>query len=230
MDDEVVDIRELATINMNRFSYIIISLIIITCLILFSCKKVNEDKTPIIYYNISSTLKPYMFNVGSYWVYENDSSHILDSISLTSIQHDYFWTAPSLPGTGSHTKMEYYKINLHDNLTSINFNDFIFSSLITRNGNESLKFGQPILLNKYSVGYKLYGTQVIDSSVTLNMFGVSFIGVEKMKIIFAEQSQIEFSNDTYLYFKDSIGLIKKVIDFGNGNYESWSLKRWNINY
>lgn len=215
---------------MFRIFYIKICLILISFMCLSSCKKVNEDNTPIIYYNISSSLKSFMFNIGSYWVYENDSTHILDSILLTSVKHDYFWESPSTPGTSSNTKIEYYKINLHDNLASTNFNDFIFGSLITRNGNENLTFGQPILFHKYSVGYKLYGTQVLDTSVTLNMFGVLFNGIEKMKIIYAEQSQIEFSNDAYLYFKDSIGLIKKVIDLGNGNFESWSLKRWNINF
>ena len=25
-------------------------------------------------------------------------------------------------------------------------------------------------------------------------------------------------------------LVKKVIDFGSGNFDSWSLKRWHINF
>jgi hypothetical protein len=214
---------------MKRITHIKICFIIITSLTLFSCKKSNEENKPISYDNISQSMNNFKFNVGSYWVYENDSTQILDSIAVTSIKHDYFWKPPSAPGTGSNTKIEYYKINFHDFLNSTNFNDFIFSSLITRGGNESPTFGQPILFHKYAVGYKLYGAEVIDSNVTIDLYGVIFTGVEKTKIIYAEQSQIEFSNDTYLYFKDSIGLIKKVVDLGNGSFESWSLKRWNIN-
>jgi len=52
--------------------------------------------------------------------------------------------------------------------------------------------------------------------------------VDKVKITAANQYQPEFDYDTYLYYTDTVGLIKKETDLGGGNIESWTLKRWNV--
>lgn len=196
-------------------------------LVLTSCKK--EDNPPdITYYYLPSTLTPYMFNAYTYWVYENDSTSVLDSIIVTSTKQGFFTQPPTHPGTPSYTQIEYYKVNLHSYFTNTDYVDFLFSGLITRNGDESPNFGQPVLLAQYAKGSKTFGAQVWDKIDTLSINGIMFHNIEVMKIIANEQHQGVFTYDTYLYYQDSIGLIKKITDQGDGNFDSWSLKRWHI--
>jgi hypothetical protein len=206
--------------------YVKIFLLVIITLII-ACNKENQIDNSNPEYNevLSSFLKPYMFKNGSYWVYQNDSTGILDSIALISTSHGFFEQPPGSPGTPSHTQIEYYRINLHDYLTSSDYDDFLFGSILTRNGNEHLVFGQPVLILGFSIGYEIFGTFVYDTSLTININGNLFTKVREMKI---NHTLPDFPHDTYMYFRDSIGMLKKVIDFGNGNFESWSLKRKNI--
>ena len=215
--------------KMNILSKYKIVFIIFFPLTLFSCKK-NKEETPIFYEKISSALTPYMFKNGSYWVYENDSTFALDSISLTSIMHDYFWQPPSSPGSDNRTKIEYYKINLHDFLSSHDYDDFLFAGIITRNGNENPTYGQPIFVSFGAIGSSLDGAYVWDTINSINIGGNVYTKVREMKIVSSEQIDHEFLHDTYLFYRDSIGIIKKVIDLGGGNKESWSLKRWKVNF
>jgi len=208
-----------------------IQLIFITGMsIIMSCKKDNPTEQ-YSYDYLSASLKPFMFKNGSYWVYENDTTGILDSILVTGTKHDFFIQSPTGPGqTGSPVKVEYYKIELYDALNAINFNDFLLGAIITRNGTENgnSHMGQPILLSNFYIGDKLNGAQLFDTLAILNVNNNTFHEVQEMKIIYPEQTQNEFAHDTYLYFADSIGLVKKEIDLGNGNFESWSLKRWRV--
>ena len=198
-------------------------------LMLTSCNK-GEAPAEITYNYLSADIIPFMFKAGSYWIYENDSTAVLDSVVVTSTKQGFFTQPPMTPGTPTNIEIEYFKVNLHSYLTSSDYNDFLFERLITRNGNESPNFGQPIFLSKYSIGFKTYGAQVWDNIDSLSINGIFFYNVEEMKIIHDEQHQFVFSNDTYLYYQDSIGLVKKVIDLGSGNFDSWSLKRWHINF
>jgi len=197
-----------------------------------SCKK--ETPPEEFYYQyLSSSLKPYMFKSGSYWVYENDSTGIVDSIVVTATKHDFFILSPTGPGqTGTQTKVEYYKLEIYDVLNVTSYIDFLHGSVVIRNGSESgiSYLGQPILLAHSPIGSTSNGAQVWDTISVLNVGSNTFHGVQEMKIIYSEQNQIEFDHDTYLYFADSIGLVKKEIDLGSGNIESWSLKRWSVSF
>jgi len=204
--------------------------ILLGCFLLTSCKK-EEPPTPPgkTYSYLGEAIKSYMFKTDSYWVYENDSTSVLDSVVVTSTTRGFQSPPHTHPGTPSYEEIEYYKINFHSHLTSSDYNDFLFCELITRNGNEMSFFGQPILFSKYSLGFNCYGAEVLEYIDTLNINGNLFFNVEKMKITQQKQIMLVFSHDTYLYFQDSIGLIKKVTDLGNGSFDSWSLKRWHIN-
>ncbi len=200
---------------------------ILVAVILVSCKKETEEYYGYCFEYISSSIKPYMFKNGSYWVYENDSTHILDSIVVTSTTHSFFSPYPSKGGPA--LSVEYYKINLHDFFNSSDFDDFIFNSYINRNADaNTASFGQPILFTNDTIGYSNCGAYLWDTLTTLNIYGNTFNKIKVMKVIADEQNYHYFSNDTYLYYSDSIGLIRKVIDLGSST-ESWSLKRWNVN-
>lgn len=220
---------------MKKVTQIRIWLLVSALIVSFSCTKGDDEGDdeqikPLTSHYISSSMYGFMFNVGTYWIYENDSTQKLDSIVVTNIKQGFFYTPPQSSGTGPTSKVEYFKIVYFSYKDSINYNDFIFSNLMTRDGNESPKFGQPVLLRNYYIGYKLYGTEIIDTNSNINLFGNNFADVEEMKVNYSEQRDYAFSKDTYLYYKDSIGLIRKVYDSGNGNFDSWSLKRWNVKF
>ena len=88
--------------------------------------------------------------------------------------------------------------------------------------------GQPIYMSNSAVGTTFNGMEISSQLNTLNVNGITFNNVTKIKITSANQIQPEFSNDTYLYYSDSVGLIKKEIILGINNIESWSIKHWKI--
>lgn len=206
----------------------------------FSCKK-NDDATyvdkgneePFIY-NLDPNTKPYQILSGSYWIFENDSTGFTDSIVVISIEHDFFWSQPPLHSSNG-AKDEFYKINLKNFTTSETYYDFIVRSCIKRykedGGGEYEVFGeygQPVLLINSTAG-SIFGTmQIISKIPTLTINSNTFNNVTEVKITASLNSAPIFPYDTYLYYSDSIGIIKKVVDFGNSNLGSWSIKRWNV--
>ena len=68
---------------MNRTLTILI--IIAIGQILHSCKPDDETQ----YYFIDEKMLPYEFNVGSFWIFENDTTKTIDSIVVTSIENDF---------------------------------------------------------------------------------------------------------------------------------------------
>ena len=210
---------------MKKTIYIWTILIIGTTVI--SCKKENsEDETNYSYLNES--IEPYKFKSGSYWVFQNDSTKILDSIVVISTESNFYWSPPPVQGQAG-TKREYYNMNLQSFLTSNNFNHFLTSNYIKQNGGGDYgQDGQPIFMSESNIGTKFNGMEIIEKFPTLIINGNSFNYIVETKITESEQYQPVFSNDTYLYFSDSIGIVKKVTGFGNGNFDSWSILRWNV--
>src|SRR6187401_313534 len=88
--------------------------IIVFVTLIISCTKDSETQE-IHYQYLAATLKPYMFKNGSYWVYENDSTGILDSIHVTNTTHGFFSQPPMSPGTPSNIEIEYYRIDMLNN-------------------------------------------------------------------------------------------------------------------
>ena len=195
-----------------------------------SCRKDksidNSDPTKCFYLNAS--IKPYQYKTGSYWIYKNDTTGILDSVVVTSTENDFYWLQPPVHGqTGS--KYEYYKINFKSFATSLTYNDYLTMYYIKRNGGGDYgQNGQPIFMANSDTGSVFNGMKIIAKFSTMTISSNTFSNVVETKITASQQYQPMFTNDTYLYFTDSIGLIKKVTDLGGGNFESWSIKRWAV--
>ena len=68
---------------MRKLKYFVICLFSISLLIFASCKKVTN-------YAISDSMKEYFdYHKGSYWIYKNDSTGLLDSTYVRSYNHTY---------------------------------------------------------------------------------------------------------------------------------------------
>ena len=216
---------------MNRNHLLIVLLIGL----LYSCKKEKEEEAkPIInsewgYNYISSASNSYKFKTGTYWVYENDSTFVLDSVYIDSISTGNFISTPSVHGQpGIYT--EFYKMYFHHHGTSQLYNQALMNNYLVRNysGNYSNFYGQGVYATNSPVGTSSNGMTIIAKFLSINIGTNIFSNVDEVQIIAADQSFPEFTYDTYLHYCDSVGLIKKETVLSPGNIESWSLKRWNI--
>lgn len=215
---------------------IIISLLF-TLLITSSCKK-EEEKPPTgsgshtTYMHIHAGLDQFRFQSGSYWVYENDTTGALDSVVLTSTSTGWIITSPSVHG-GPSTQAEIYKMFMHGFGTGLDYNHSLLGKSMYYNfTGTSIVSGlhaQPIYLTDCTVGTISTGMEVLDQELTVSIGSNTFNSVDKMKVSFADQDPpAEFACDTYFYYADTLGLIKKESDLGSGNIESWSLIRWHV--
>lgn len=196
-------------------------------LFLSNCKK-TDNQIGHYTFPVSDAIKPYIFYTGSYWVYVDDSTGVLDSVVVTSVEHNSF-EANTSPSQTQETTVEYYKVFYYESRTNSNYHDLIIDGGVNRNGNDLYSKGQTILFLGDTLGTRYNGTEYYEQLATLNIGSFNFSDVRVMRIIADQQVQHEFSNDTYLYFKENIGIVKKEIDFGAGNIQVWSLKRYHIN-
>ena len=208
-------------------------LLLFFCLTFLEChKKAQPSTNPTPetgYHYIEESIKPFEVKTNSYWVYKNDSTGVQDSVSVLSTETGMIWTTPQVHGQGGGTQSEYYKINFKSFLNNTSYNNFILNNFMKRNGGGTWgQEGQPIYMANSAVGTSFNGMEISLKLNALNVNGITFNNVTKIKITAANQYQQEFANDTYLYYADAVGLIKKEIVLGSNNIESWSLKRWKI--
>lgn len=177
---------------------------------------------------ISYSIQPYKFLQGTYWIYENDSTGALDSIVVDSARSGSFESTPSVHGSTGSTFTETYTMYLQNYTSPEQFDVTLMTNYIYRNysGDWSNFQGQPVFGSE--PGTSKDGMTVLPIYPTYTVGGATYSLVKKMQIIAADQSLPEFSNDTYLYYSDSVGLIKKETQLSTTNIESWSLKRCNI--
>lgn len=212
--------------NMNLKNQIL--LILITSSLCLSCEEKNEpeekeDTTQMI----KECLKPYLFRTGSYWIFKNDSSDVVDSLAVIEFDSGSYWMPPPVHGAPGQ-KWEYYNIFVMSFPDSVMHNDFLDRNHIRRNGGGTYgELGQPIFIADGIVGEGYNGMKIIDIIPELEISGNSIFNVIQVKVTASEQYQQEFVYDTYLYFTDSIGIIKKVEVISEEDIRSWSLIRWN---
>ena len=208
-----------------------IILLLLLCLTFLACHKDKQpapDNTPKTQYNyIQLSIKPFEVKTNSYWVYKNDSTGVQDSVSVLSTETGMVWTTPQVHGQGGGTQSEYYKINLKSFSNNTYYNHYILNNFMKMNGGGTWgQDGQPIYMANSNVGTAFNGMEIVSNLNSLTINGITFNNVTKIKITTANQIQPEFSNDTYLYFVDTVGLIKKDIVLDINNIESWSIKNW----
>ena len=215
----------------------IIPILAFILLVVSACRKEEDAEpkptptaSPSQYNYISESIAPYKFKTGSYWIYENDSTGLLDSVTVDSISTGFFVSIPSVHGTTGYTYTQFYKMYFHDFGTSELYNQTLMNNYLVRNysGDYSNFYGQGIYAANSPVGTSSNGMTIIAKFLSMNIGINTFNNVDEVQIIAADQSFPEFAFDTYLYYSDTIGLIKKEAILSPGNIESWSIKRWNV--
>jgi hypothetical protein len=206
----------------SRVKSIKILLYLLPVVFSFSCSTENSIRTEYRY--LTDVIKPFEFLTNSYWVFQNDSTGAIDSITVTGTEKDF---CTIFPGAGGSTIVygEFFKMYYKSSYTQKSYNEYLLISEILQEGPGGgyCYSGQPIYAPGHSVGFVNDGMSVIESFPILMLNGNLFKNVDKIKITKGEQRFPAFDNDTYLFFADSVGIIKKEIFNSLGNIESWSL-------
>jgi hypothetical protein len=214
--------------NMKYRTYLIA---ILGLTLIIGCKKEGKEITYRTQYVDTAMLTKYIFKPGTYWVYENQNSSI-DSIVVTSVDNGMtIIPCPHGCPSGITSRTEFFIMNLLDVTNNLASNYYYMSNHIKLNGGgEYSQNGQPIFLYHELIGHSFNGAEILNKVDTMTVFGIKYYNITKMKISAIMQVQHEFSFDTYLYFSDNFGLIRKEINDTINGYVTWNLKRSLINH
>lgn len=213
--------------------------IIIITIIFFSCKKDHEcqpgekinfpEGDPDTSFILWDYAKSFIFQVGTFWVYQNDSTGEKDSTIVENTFHDFYYRRYSGSSRGEY--VEFVRITIKAPITLQQYYLYIQSGLITHSINNRIPSfsdysmpGQPVL-NAVNIGSEYKGLLInskVDSMFVNNYWHKDIV---ETKIIANKQEETFYNEDTYLFFAKNLGIIKKRTE-----PKSWSLKNWNIVY
>ncbi|MDP4281499.1 MAG: hypothetical protein Q8867_05045 [Bacteroidota bacterium] len=184
---------------MRNINFVLFILIFVS-----SCKK--EDKYEDYLIPVAPAIKSQEFKIGSYWIFENDSTLKVDSVYVTRVQTGSY--------LGYQVKferqwVEYFNIFYGGNLSEGAYDwDHIEKSNIYRN---------PVQENRIFQGLIIYSTDTSNKTILLDSLKVG-------KILFKDVQKS--SNSKYIFYTaKNIGIIKKT-NIDTLSKGSWNLIRW----
>ena len=194
-------------------------LILIT-ISLFSCSKdANFDTTSHLVSSISSSLYPFLFKKGSYWVYENQNTGQLDSVVVNSVTKDTVSLSPLGPGQGARGEEEYYNINYWSSVNG-SYDEQLVGYVISK----GLVSGGYLYLSSHKIGDESLNAKLTAIYDTLTIEDNLYRNVVKME----DSKDLYLSTDMNLYYVDSVGLVKKEIISNDTIVETWNLIRYSV--
>ncbi len=180
-----------------------------------SCKK---DKVPTLVSDtptsggtpvkqtIDPSLLPYLFDSGSYWIYSNGL--LTDTIQLTNVVKEDVLLAPQQP------KVETFLLNFESS-ASTNYTERFIGAIITRFWTSD----GWVFSTNLDPGQSYGGLTFMGTIDTLQISAQTFSNIKQFKI---NQGNY-FSSDMYLYYCDSVGVVRKEVLSGNSVIETWDL-------
>ena len=93
-----------------RYSTSLLMILFIGLMVCPACKE--EEENTYFQHKISRDLYPLLFDEGSYWIYKNTDTSVVDSVVLTKVRIDTVAHGPSGPGQGSPGEEEVYHLFL----------------------------------------------------------------------------------------------------------------------
>lgn len=178
-------------------------------LILCSCKK--EQPIPVnsvqaTFTPINATLIPLLFDTNSYWIYSNGNQ--LDTVTLISLTRQEVSVSPKS------LKDETFLFNYHSTLLN-NYTESALGAIITRDWtNDGWVYATNLGLGETSGGLSL-----IEKIDTLIVGNQEYHHVSKMQV----QQGSFFLSSMYLYYADSVGVIRREVLSGNSIVDTWDL-------
>jgi hypothetical protein len=188
-------------------------------ILFLGCRK--EDEKKVINTNkISKNLYPFLFDKGSYWIYKQINTGILDHLEVQTITRDSFGILPSFPGQGLQGYEEFYTINYSSTLAG-SYNEQLLGYVISK----GLYHGGFVFLSSKKIGDKSMNAELTDVIDSLTIENRTYKEVIRMKI---SEDQY-FIGNYILYYADSVGLIRKEKIVNEAITESWNLIEFKTN-
>lgn len=179
---------------------------------------------------ISNSLKDYLFEKGTFWVYEEINTNLIDSLVITEVTHTFnpeIW----IKGQRAFRAQEYYQINYESKTLNYKTWDKYIGYVVVREGINWGNDGQYIFLSSYNIGDDSQGAKIVNTLDTMEINNFKFSKVTKMLIM-----KNKFENDQptyyyyYYYYANGIGIIRKEICLNDTSQvqEVWNIKNWKI--
>ncbi len=188
--------------------------------IIISCGKEKNEESSCSSNNwefsyISSPLNNFFFKQGSYWIFQNDSTKLLDSLYITSTRSGceavYLYQ-------GYGYNWEYYTIDYASYPKNEQYFDVIEGDMMQRNRHPSqYPSGQGWIL--YSNDTVCYWHPIHIDSIKISNF--TFYQVQLSHDYFSTDNRAD------IYTANGIGIVRKVVYDGKGQ-QVWNLVRWKI--
>lgn len=202
--------------NISIFSLLII--------LLFSCKKDAEEQVQGPTEIDKELIDHYIFNPGSYWVYQ-DMFNNIDSIFLD--EKIVGVTDPCSNDTCE--RYNYTKLLFSNSRQDSSFNYYYKESFIRLNGGGVWgQNGQPIYeVDSYLfIGYE--GLMLTSRIEQMEVSGITYHDILVYSVKVDYQAADEFKYDTDMYFAPDIGLIRKITYDPNLGVQFWDLISYHL--
>lgn len=189
------------------------SSLFILILFVYSCKKDKVEPDPVSQSgvnSISSTLHTLLFDTGSYWIYSNGSTS--DTVNLNSVYREELIVVPESP------KDETFILNFESTEFN-NYSERFMGAIITRDWVDE----GWVYASNLELGESYGGLTYVAELDTLLVENLEFYNVSQFRV---EQGNY-FSNDMYLFYSDSVGVIRKEVLSGGSVIETWNLIEYN---
>jgi len=175
------------------------------------------------YYDyIDNRLRDYLFDNGSYWVYEKaDSTNVIDSLVQTELVHEFL-------ASPFYTYTEHYQAFYESKTLNYQTWDQYIGYVIVKKG-VNWGNGQYIFLSSYSIGDERSGAKIIGTFNTFVLNNFEFNYVTKMLIM---NNIFENNNPTIYYYAKGVGMIRKELYSADTSHlqEVWNIKNWQVNH
>ena len=204
------------SVEMNIKQTILIFFII--SLLISSCEK-NEPFGGNDHYLLNESLYPLLFDVNSYWVYENNETGTFDSLYLVENIMDTM--GPTNVGHGYSSTYQVFNLKYASNING-EYTEHYVGSVITKGSTD----GGFLYFSSFWVGDSRRNATISSILDSLELNG----NVYKDVVVMDVKKDLYINDDMNLYYVDSIGVIKKEIKEGNAIISTWGLTDYSIKY
>ena len=206
---------------MKRSMLILMSGIILSALIISGCKKKKGEQ-----YYISDAFRSWTyFNLGSYWIYVNDSTLVTDSVFLRYKPQDVAipLSSTTYPPTVESITTYFSSVFYSNSLAKVDDSWHESFQMVFKNDPAFYPWG---LLASSSDNFDTLS--VGTGYNTLSKDSVFYIGpTQYFNVVNTQCADNSLSKIYTFWFAKSIGLIRVVFRNGNSGY-SWSLVRHHV--
>lgn len=187
-------------------------LLIVISFVVTSCKKEEEIYWPISY--VGEEVHPFLFDIGSVWLYKNPVSKEIDNVEIIDFAFDRY-----IPGGKLNGELQFYRISYVSDVFG-EYKEYACLDIISR----AIHFGGILFIASGNEGDECENARIdtIYSSFYVN--GIAYEDVVKMEIEADEWLDIEMN----LYWADSIGVVKKEIIENDQIIETWNLQSYDV--